>query len=429
MPTLLAILMQPSARGLPDAGSASVGLTSLSRPATTQVFNHLMQQLPALVSAMHAHLQPWVPQLLELVRMHWHSPLLLQVIALLEQLTMLLRQALSPYTAELIPLLAAVIEADNTAQRVLSLRALKALDGFGPLLQEYTSLLLPAILRLLSQADPGSRAQEEALLAAQRISAHLPLARAATSFVPVLLRILKEQAETKEQELRPQVVTLLTTFMALSGRAWRSLMRETFVAFGEAGLPNGRPLSKMGVSKSRQLQPAANGCGPLLNQKVAEYHRLLPAVLDGNHAELLAFYTLKACATGARRSRRGNSRYGCPCSRRRCESCGRAAGCSSIARFKTTGSNGCAISRSSSCASRLTRATRMRSGRTDARAVGASTLQRWLHGLLGRARGRIVREPVAAIEAALLRRPPLPRSYRSSSRWRNTWSGTISSSL
>ena len=27
MPTLLAILMQPSARGLPDAGSASVGLT------------------------------------------------------------------------------------------------------------------------------------------------------------------------------------------------------------------------------------------------------------------------------------------------------------------------------------------------------------------------------------------------------------------
>ena len=34
----------------------------------------------SLVSAMHAHLQPWVPRLLELVRMHWHGPLLLQVI-------------------------------------------------------------------------------------------------------------------------------------------------------------------------------------------------------------------------------------------------------------------------------------------------------------------------------------------------------------
>ena len=32
-------------------------------------------------------------------------------------------------------------------------------------------------------------------------------------------------------------------------------------------------------------------------------------------------------------------------------------------------------------------------GRADARAVGAPPLQRWLHGLLGRARGRIVREP------------------------------------
>ena len=44
-----------------------------------QVFNHLMQQLPALVSAMHAHLQPWVPQLVQVVLLHWHGALLLQV--------------------------------------------------------------------------------------------------------------------------------------------------------------------------------------------------------------------------------------------------------------------------------------------------------------------------------------------------------------
>merc|ERR1711965_773715 len=111
-------MQPPASRGpIPaaDGGSASVGLASLSRPATTQVFNHLMQQLPALVSAMHAHMQPWVPQLLELVRMHWHGPLLLQMIALLEQLTLLLRQALTPHTGEIVPLLAAV-SANNRAQ-------------------------------------------------------------------------------------------------------------------------------------------------------------------------------------------------------------------------------------------------------------------------------------------------------------------------
>jgi FKBP12-rapamycin complex-associated protein len=172
MPTLLAILlagdtsMRASTDGVAGGNAPSsvgatggmpvVGVTSLSRPATTHVFNHLMQQLPVLVSAMHAHLQPWVPQLVELVRMHWHGPLLLQVITLLEQLTLLLREDLAPYASELIPSLGAVIDADTTAQRVPSLAALGALDGFGPLLREYTALLLPTILRLLEQVRSSS---------------------------------------------------------------------------------------------------------------------------------------------------------------------------------------------------------------------------------------------------------------------------------
>ncbi len=112
----------------------TMGVASLSRPATTQVFNHLMQQLPALITAMHTHLRPWVPAFVELVRRHWHGSLLLQLIALLEKMTYLLRDALTPYIAELVPLLAAVIDADGTPQKLPSLAALAALEGFGPLL-------------------------------------------------------------------------------------------------------------------------------------------------------------------------------------------------------------------------------------------------------------------------------------------------------
>ena len=56
---------------------------------------------------------------------------------LLERLTALLRDALVPYVPELVPLLIAVIDADSTTQRVPSLAALGALEGFGPLLREY----------------------------------------------------------------------------------------------------------------------------------------------------------------------------------------------------------------------------------------------------------------------------------------------------
>ena len=52
----------------------------------------------------------------------------MQVIKLLEQLTLLLCQELLPYTAELIPLLAAVIDSDSTTERGPSLAALRALE-------------------------------------------------------------------------------------------------------------------------------------------------------------------------------------------------------------------------------------------------------------------------------------------------------------
>ena len=261
MPTLLTILLQDALRGAGSGANGStpiatvntpaqaaatggplkaVGVASLSRPATTQVFNHLMQQLPVLVSAMHAHMQPWVPQLVELVRMHWHGPLLLQVIMLLEQLTLLLRQELTPYAAELIPQLSAVVDADSTSQRVPSLAALAALDGFGPLLRDYSALLLPTILRLVDQVESGSRAQDEALSLLQRLSAHLPLARAATTYVPVLLRIFRN-----ETGLRTRVVKLLTTLMAMAGRAWRVHNLMVCAAFEEANLPQSSVLQSV----------------------------------------------------------------------------------------------------------------------------------------------------------------------------------------
>ena len=98
---------------------------------------------------------------MQLVLLHWHSSLLLQVLALLEQMTRLLRHALTQYTPTLVPMLVTLIERDATALRVPSLQALAALEGFGPQLTEYACLLLPAITHLLDEAEPGSRAQQD----------------------------------------------------------------------------------------------------------------------------------------------------------------------------------------------------------------------------------------------------------------------------
>ena len=49
-----------------------------------------------------------------MVLQHWHGPLLLQVLTLPEQPTIVLRHALRPHAARLVPLLAAVLERDTS---------------------------------------------------------------------------------------------------------------------------------------------------------------------------------------------------------------------------------------------------------------------------------------------------------------------------
>ena len=74
-------------------------------------------------------------------------------------MTQLLRHALTQYVPALVPMLVAVVEGDGTALRLPSLQALQALEGFGPQLTEYSCLLLPAIIHLFDESEPGSRAQ------------------------------------------------------------------------------------------------------------------------------------------------------------------------------------------------------------------------------------------------------------------------------
>ena len=283
MPQLLAILLEGSSSSGASALEAPSAVASLPRnlsknaliasspslvaprspsmkppsprlpPRTApQVCNHLLQQLPALVSSMRCHLQPWLPQLVQIILMHWQGPLLLQVLALLEQIALVMRHALLPYEPQLVPLLAGVIANDGSSQRVPALTALAALEGFGPVLRDYSSLLLPPMLQLVQQAQPGSRAQHQALHSLQKLSCWLPLPRIATSLTPTLLHILCTHPEAKEPTMR-----LLRTLMCQMGRSWRVLEHKVARVLGE------------------------------LNMRDAEYERLLPHALSGQQVELL----------------------------------------------------------------------------------------------------------------------------------------------
>eukprot|EP00965_Chrysotila_dentata_P066088 2188229-Pleurochrysis_carterae.AAC.1 len=126
-----------------------------------------------------------------------------------------------PHVPKLVPLLISVVECDASSQRVPSITAIAALEGFGPALVDYTSLLLPATLGLLQSAQPSSRAQKEALLALQRFATYLPLSRIACELASTLLNLLRAQ-----DDVEVPVRQLMCHLVCQLGSAWRVLQDQ-----------------------------------------------------------------------------------------------------------------------------------------------------------------------------------------------------------
>ena len=211
--------------------TAAAGGGGGSGASFTPLISQLMQQLPALVAAMRAHLVPWVPHLVLLVLSAWNGPLLLPVLALLEQLTLTLRHSLTPYAPALVPMLAAVIGGDSSAQRVPSLSALSAAEGFGPTLGAYASLLLPELVRLLDAVEGGSRTESALLVAIHRLSAYLPLHHTVAALAPQLLRA------ARNADGAPTAVSLLCVLACRAGPSWRALHPQAARSIGDGVAP------------------------------------------------------------------------------------------------------------------------------------------------------------------------------------------------
>ena len=230
--------------------TAAAGGGGGSGASFTPLISQLMQQLPALVAAMRAHLVPWVPHLVLLVLSAWNGPLLLPVLALLEQLTLTLRHSLTPYAPALVPMLAAVIGGDSSAQRVPSLSALSAAEGFGPTLGAYASLLLPELVRLLDAVEGGSRTESTLLVAIHRLSAYLPLHHTVAALAPQLLRAARRNADGA-----PTAVSLLCVLACRAGPSWRALHLQAARRSATASPRARRALLRRGAPRPRRDAP------------------------------------------------------------------------------------------------------------------------------------------------------------------------------
>jgi FKBP12-rapamycin complex-associated protein len=172
---------------LPDIMPPFLGLL---RAGESGMREFMLQQLGTLVSVVKSHIRPYLHDIIALIRESWHSPLLVPIIKLVEEVSRVLADDFKQYLPELIPPLLNALASDRSEGRPAALRVLRALEALGINLDDYLYLVVPAVVRLAEQAEAPLNVRQAALATLARLCRRLNVADYAARIVHPLMRIL-----------------------------------------------------------------------------------------------------------------------------------------------------------------------------------------------------------------------------------------------
>ena len=89
----------------------------------------------------------------QVIRENWSTPLLTQIIALVEDTSKELKEEFKVFLPGLIPPMLRVLHTDLSQKRQATRKVLHALEIFGSTLEDYLHLVVPAIVNLFEQDD------------------------------------------------------------------------------------------------------------------------------------------------------------------------------------------------------------------------------------------------------------------------------------
>lgn len=104
----------------------------------------LFQELGVLVSIVKHHIREYLDEIFQLIRENWSSSFLVQIIALVEDISAELKEEFKVYLPDLIPPLLKVLHVDTTPRRQATQKVLHALEVFQSNLEDYLHLVVPA---------------------------------------------------------------------------------------------------------------------------------------------------------------------------------------------------------------------------------------------------------------------------------------------
>ncbi len=173
---------------------------------------YMFQQLSVIVSVAQRHISPYLPSIFELIEEYWLPPNQMQIIALIEELSISAPIELKGHMPSLISPMISVLNPaalDKPATREAAKSLLHLLDVLGTNLEDYLHLVMPAVLKVFENEEISSTLRVAAAQTVGRLAKRLNFSRDASRIIHPIVRVLCQEGVNATSELKEAALDTL----------------------------------------------------------------------------------------------------------------------------------------------------------------------------------------------------------------------------
>ncbi|XP_059160425.1 serine/threonine-protein kinase mTOR-like [Physella acuta] len=162
------------------------------RTADPSFREFLFQQLGVIIAIVKQHIKNYLEDIFNLIKEYWTNSTSMQsaIIMLIEQIVNALGTEFRMYLPQIIPQILRVFMQDNSENKIVTAKLLKALELFDGNLDDYLHLLLPPVVKLFDNPDNPIHVRRSALETIDRLTDSLDLSDYASRIIHPLVRTM-----------------------------------------------------------------------------------------------------------------------------------------------------------------------------------------------------------------------------------------------
>lgn len=205
-------------------------MLAMMKTCPSGMLEFYFQQLGLLVTIVKQHIRGFIPDLIQIIQEHWNLSVNIQTttLTLVESLAIALEGEFRTYLPTLLPQMLSIFESDTADKQLPSHRLLNALLTFGPNLEEYLHLVIPAIVKVFEKSSNSIAIRKQAILLIGQLSKSINICDQASRIIHSLVRVLATDA-LELQNVSMDVLCLIACQMGPDFVIFAAMIRKLLI--------------------------------------------------------------------------------------------------------------------------------------------------------------------------------------------------------